>query len=229
VGVDAERCAEAAAGGADGVGDGVGQRAPVGIAQHHAVGAGLRRRCDRSERVLRVEGVAIEEVLGVIDDFFVERLEVRHAVADHGDVLVARGLEHALDMEHRALPDERHHGCVGLRQCHEVRIVGTAHARAASAAERSELGVRQRRLPHALKEVGVLRVRARPAALDVVDAQVVEPLRDLALVLGGQGETGALRAVAQGRVVQDDAHNRLASKNRVRNGARPLGSREAAR
>ena len=56
----------------------------------------------------------------------------------------------------------------------------------------------------ALEEAQVLGVRARPATLDVVDAEGVEPLGDADLVLHGEGHAFALRAVAQRRVVNLD-------------------------
>ncbi len=40
-----------------------------------------------------------------------------------------------------------------------------------------------RHVARALEELGVLRVRARPAALDEGDAELVEPLRDAQLVV----------------------------------------------
>ena len=49
-----------------------------------------------------------------------------------------------------------------------------------------------------------LRVRARPAALDVVHAEGVEPLGDAQLVGDREGDAFALGAVAQGRVVDLD-------------------------
>ena len=50
------------------------------------------------------------------------------------------------------------------------------------------------------EELGVERVGAGIAALDVVDAELVEQTRDEALVLEREIDAGRLRAVAQGRV-----------------------------
>src|SRR5437773_1926957 len=53
-------------------------------------------------------------------------------------------------------------------------------------------------------------VRTRPAALDVVDAEVVEPLGDAQLVLEREGDVLGLRPVAQRRVVDlDPPHGRF--------------------
>src|SRR5690606_19341514 len=55
-----------------------------------------------------------------------------------------------------------------------------------------------------LEEARVLRVRPRPAAFDVVDAEGVQPLRDGDLVGAGQVHVLPLRAVTQGGVVDLD-------------------------
>src|SRR5581483_3360225 len=74
-----------------------------------------------------------------------------------------------------------------------------------------------------LEELVVLRVRPRPAALDVVHAEVVELLRDTELVVDGERDALELRAVAQRRVVDLDgvgqAYARLAAATRTH--ARP--------
>src|SRR5207249_2497153 len=52
-------------------------------------------------------------------------------------------------------------------------------------------------------------IGAGPPALDVVDAEVVEPLGDAQLVLEREGDVLRLRAVAQRRVVElDGSHGR---------------------
>ena len=59
------------------------------------------------------------------------------------------------------------------------------------------------------EELGVLGIGAGPAAFDVVDAQLVELLRDLQLVLDGEGDALHLGAVAERRVVKFDFHLRI--------------------
>src|SRR6266699_5463051 len=55
----------------------------------------------------------------------------------------------------------------------------------------------------ATEELRVLGVRARPAAFQVMDAQLVQPPRDFQLVVDRERQALALRAVAQCRVVQE--------------------------
>ena len=61
-----------------------------------------------------------------------------------------------------------------------------------------------------LEELRVARVRARPAALDVGEADLVELVQDAQAVLDRVRQVGLLRAVAQRGVVQLDAYGRLA-------------------
>ena len=72
-------------------------------------------------------------------------------------------------------------------------------------AERDERARVERELRRrAPEELVVLRVRAGPAGLDVVDAEPVELLGDAQLVVDGERDALELRAVAQRRVVDLD-------------------------
>ena len=82
-------------------------------------------------------------------------------------------------------------------------------ARLARAAEGDEPRVAQLQRARAPEELGVLGVGGRPAALDVVDAEGVEQPRDAELVLDGEAQALALRAVAQRGVEQPDIHRVL--------------------
>src|SRR5204862_521362 len=73
-------------------------------------------------------------------------------------------------------------------------------------AERRDLRLAQRDARDAPEELRVLGIRAGPAALDVADPERVQPAGDPDLVLRREGEAFALRAVSQGRVVQDRVH-----------------------
>src|SRR2546426_5684594 len=58
-------------------------------------------------------------------------------------------------------------------------------------------------LADATEELRILGVRARPAAFEVVDPQLVQPPCDLHLVVDRERQALALRAVPQSRVVQE--------------------------
>ena len=74
----------------------------------------------------------------------------------------------------------------------------------AGRAESRELRVLPAQRPGRGEELDVLGVRARPAALDVRHAELVEHARDPQLVGERERDVLALGTVAQGRVVEDD-------------------------
>jgi hypothetical protein len=82
---------------------------------------------------------------------------------------------------------------------------GIVLRRAAGAARHAE-GCKARAL-HGLagEEFGIERICAGIAALDIIDAEIVEQARNVALVLEREIDAGGLRAVAQRRVEQIEA------------------------
>ena len=73
--MDADRDREQAADLADDVGDLRWESAAIGVAQHEHIGAAIDRRLQRFHGVGRVVLVAVEEMLGVIDNFLALRLK----------------------------------------------------------------------------------------------------------------------------------------------------------
>src|SRR3989454_12617130 len=72
----------------------------------------------------------------------------------------------------------------------------------------------------ATEELRVLGVRARPAAFEVVDAQLVQPVRDFQFVVDRKRQALALRAVSQCRVVQEHVpHPSRRSVRDIKSGA----------
>src|SRR5262249_37065423 len=70
--------------------------------------------------------------------------------------------------------------------------------------EGRDAGLAQAQLARGTEELLVARIRAGPAALDVVDAELVQALRDAELVVEREADVLRLRAVAQRRVVELD-------------------------
>ena len=93
------------------------------------------------------------------------------AVADHAQVLVA-GRADQLDVAHSTLADQRDDLRPTLEQRGEAGIVGGAATGAPGHAEGREPRVLQR--GRIAEEAVVGRIGARPAALDIVDAELVE-------------------------------------------------------
>ena len=186
------------------------QAAAVGVTQRDPVGARLGGRPDRRQRVAAIGAKAVEEVLGVVDDFFPLLLEEGDAVA-------------------RSSPGSLPASCPARAvtcSFHDLPTMHTTGVCASTSARRigspSALPPALRVLPNAVsfacfsvsdlrapEELDVFRVRSRVAALDEVDAEAVEQARDLQLVLDRERETLALCSVAQRRVEELDVHGWL--------------------
>src|SRR5205823_2046547 len=105
-------------------------------------------------------------------------------------------------------PDARRNGAAPrVAEADEVdaRVGRRARARSRRRAEGRDLRVPEAEALAGPEELLVARVRARPAALDVVHAEVVEALGDADLVLEREGDVLGLGAVAERRVVELDA------------------------
>ena len=150
----------------------VRQRAAIGVAQHHPARAGLIGRLRAGQRVVRIGLVAVEEMLAVDQHLAALRLHRRHAVADRGEVLLVGRLQRHLDVIFRRLRDEADRVRLGFQKRCDARIV---RGRAAGTARHAEGGEgRGLELRIGCEEFRVGRICARIAALDVVDAEIVE-------------------------------------------------------
>ena len=99
------------------------------------------------------------------------------------------------------------------KQRPQALVVRGLHALAAGHAEGADADVLQRQFADPLEVLRILFIRGRVAALDIVDAEAVEPLGDGQLVLQREADAFGLRAVAEGRVVDLDAgHNRFSTE-----------------
>ena len=109
-----------------------------------------------------------------------------------------------LDVPHVGLGDQGDDRGLRVEQGAHLRVVLDADAGLAGGAEGHQHRVPQLQLAgrRAREELGVLRHRARPAALDESHADLVEQPRDGELVGDGVGDALTLGAVAQ-RGVED--------------------------
>ena len=146
-------------------------------------------------------------MLRVVKDLAPVLFEKRDSVADHGEIFLEAHAEHFLDVQGPCLAHHGDHGRCGIEQLAHLGVILDSDPAAAGHTERDNL----RMLPIAPgrlgEELGVFRIRARPAALDVVHPEFIEPLGHTEFVLHAERNTGALRAVTQGRVV--DRHSGL--------------------
>src|SRR5213593_21147 len=193
------------------------QRAAARVAQADEGRARVGRGAHARERVVAVGRQAVEEVLGVEDDLVGPLAEVGDGVVDDLQVLRERDAQVLAHVEVPGLADDGDHRRLGAETEGQVAVVGGLHARAAGRAEGRHLRVLETEGLHGAEELLVARIRARPAALDVVEAEVVEALGDAELVLEREGDVLGLRPVAQRRVVELDApHGRFSGAGPIK-------------
>jgi hypothetical protein len=101
----------------------VRQGAAVRIAQNEAVGTGGLRREDRFDGIIRIRLVAVEEVLGIVDDLIHVFFQERHGFLDHREVFLQCGLERLEHMEVPGLAEDRRHRGAGGHQRLHARVV----------------------------------------------------------------------------------------------------------
>ncbi len=180
----------------------VRQRAAVGVAQHHPARALVIGGLGAGERELRISLVAVEEMLAVEQDFAPLGSGRAHAVANRGQVFLQAGLERDA---HVVVPRLRHEAD-GVRLGREQRREpGIVRGRAAGPARHTERGEGGVELAVLGEQLGVGHVRAGIAALDIIDAELGQHVRDRELVAEGEVDAVGLRAVAQRGVEQIEA------------------------
>ena len=158
----------------------VGQRSAVGVAEHGPARAGVDRGLSAGERVFRVRSKAVEEMLAVDHRLAARRDGRLDAVGDRFEVLLERAAERHMDMIVPGLGDEDDRVGIGGEKSCEAGIV----ARRASGALGHAEGAEERALRRLrLEKLGVERVCARIAALDIVDAEPFEHRGDVTLVV----------------------------------------------
>jgi hypothetical protein len=178
----------------------VRQAAAIGVAQHEPARAGRLGRLETAQRVIGIGLVAVEEMLGVEKGLAAARDSGSDRFLDERQVLLERYPEDQHDVEIPGLADEAAALRLGIEDGGESGIVGSAAARALGHAEGDELRVLKRR--RSGKKCRVGRIGAGPPAFDVIDADAVELLRDVALVRHAEIDALRLRAIAQSRVEQ---------------------------
>ena len=178
-----------------------GQRRAVRVAQRHGLGARLGGGTNTAQRVLRLGAVAVEEVLGVVDDALVLRAQERDRLGDHAQVLLAVDLDDLLEMQRPGLADERADRRHGIREQPQRLVARGGHAAPARHPEGCDLGLAEALAGEQLEQLLLLWVRGREAGLDQLDAELVEAVGDPQLLLGGERHALPLHAVAQRGVV----------------------------
>ena len=143
-------------------------------------------------------------MLGVVNHLAADRLQEGDRLADHGEVLFQRDAEHLGHVEVVRLADDRDHGGLRLDQGLHAGVVGRLNSLATGHAEGTNPAVLKGLGGDPLEKLGVLGVREGIAALDEIEAQLVEPAGDEQLVLQREIDAFALGPVAERGVVELD-------------------------
>ena len=105
-----------------------------------------------------------------------------------------------------ALAENGHRRRLGFEQRAHVAVLIHRVLGETRGSERGEPGVLQLHVLGALEELLVLGIGVRPPALDIIDAQLVQLLRDDQFVVDGEGDGFALRAVPERGIECVNAH-----------------------
>ena len=181
----------------------VGQGAAVGVAEHDPAGTAVVGGLHTGERIVAVRLVAVEEVLGVVHGLFTGVDGGLDGITDHGEVFVVGNLERDIDLVGPGLADEAGALSWRIQDRRDDRIVGGRAARASGHAEGNEARALEPRIGG--EELSIGRVGARPAALDIINAQLIQRGGNPALISNGKVHALCLRTIPQGSVEQEDA------------------------
>lgn len=148
------------------------EHAAVGVAQGSHLATGLEDGTQGLERVGAVDGIPVEEVLGIDEDAAPLPTQERHGVADHREVLVAGRAQRTLDVPDVGLRDEGDDRCTAVEQCSHERVGRGGAPGAPGRTERRERRVLEVEVGGGPgEELGVLRVRPGPATFDEAHAE----------------------------------------------------------
>ena len=184
--MDAEHAVEALANFRNHFHDPMRQIAAVGVAQAQHVGAGFLRGFQRTQREIWVGVVAVEEVLGVVHHFAAVVFQVLYGFPDQQQILLFVDAQRAMDVQIPALAENRDRRGFRFEQRAHVGVLIHRVLGEARGAERGQPGVLQLHILGALEELLVLGIGVGPPALNVIDTQLVQLLRDDQFVVDGE-------------------------------------------
>ena len=178
------------------------QRAAVGVAQHDPPRARLGGRPQAGQRIGGIGAVAVEKMLRIIQRLAPLSGDMGKTFGNRLPVFVERDAQGGGDVEFMALADQTHRRRVGVQNGGKDIIIGRT---APHPLGHAKSGHRGTGLWRGGEKLRVRRVRPRPAALDIIDAQGIQSHGDLAFLGGGELDTLSLLAIAEGGVEEMEA------------------------
>ena len=117
-------------------------------------------------------------------------------------------------MEVPGLAEDRYRIRLSLDKCDDVAVFIRGHLGATGRAKCRNLGLGKFLLFDILEEGDVFGIASRPAALNIINPQLIEPMGNTDLVLQQERDVFRLGTIPQGRVVQCyKAHHYLPNLN----------------
>ena len=141
-------------------------------------------------------------MLSVIKNFPSLLFQEANGVCDHGEVFFEADAEDLRDVQRPGLSDDRHDWSLRVEEHLHLRIVFHPHSTAACHPKGCDLRMRPRTPRRFVEKRRILGIRAWPAPLNVIDPEGIQLLGHANLIKHRERNSGALRSVAQSRVVE---------------------------
>ena len=177
------------------------QLASIRIAQHQVARPASHRRLKSRQCILRAVGETVVEMFRVVNDFPSILDEVANRVLDHRKVLFGRGPQNVGHMEKPGLSKNRHDRGFRFQQEPDLGVLFNRHPGPTGRAEGGHPTVLQPQPPDLIKIGHVPRIRTGPAALDIINTELIEPLGNQQLVRYGERDALSLGSIAQCGIV----------------------------
>ena len=181
---------------------------PPLVSQRQSTSAPARLAASRVRRAKSgLARIAVEEVLGVVDHFLAVVLEVARRFRRSASGFRLRVMPSArLTCRSQLLPKMETTGVPASTSARTLRSSSTGFLAKRVEPKAVSLACCSSSSARAGEEFLVLGIGAGPAAFDVVDAELIQLLRNEQLVIHGEGDGFALRAVAESGIESEDLH-----------------------
>ena len=150
------------------------QRTAVGITKHDAIDTGLLGSFECFDGILRIGLVAIEKMLGIINNFRNVFLQICQRVLDQLEILFQADTQRLAHMEIPGFTEDRHRVGRGLDQGLDIIVFVRCSLGPSGGTESGYLGMVQGDLLHIFEKSDVLRIGPGPTALDIVDTEFIK-------------------------------------------------------
>ncbi len=179
------------------------KRATVGVAQDDPARACFISGLAAFQRIVRVGLEAVEEMLGVIKRLATQRFQVFKRTFDVLDIFLKRDPQCCGDVEIVAFAHQTNRWRIRVNHCRQHIIISSRAPCPFGHPKRRKRGSVQ--LRRGREEVIVRGVSPGPAALNIINAKIIERLCNAGFILSREIHAVGLLAIPKGRVVEVEA------------------------